>query len=138
MILTRRQAALVEGHLYGHDDDKAALADLELTIIEAARHPYDGTGRHGSQRADPTAQAAARLERETQTLRGWVTAVQRTRDRYEGTQAGQAMHALYTQRKRPQRAAIDLYIGQTTIYRMREDIITFCAMQAAMQGVFTL
>lgn len=135
MIIPKSIEYEIEMHFIMHKEEKQQIQQLQTDIAEAITPNLDGVGGGGGL-SDPTAQKAAQIERETKSLRLWVQVVEKTFARYKGTLEGEYIKHAYVNGSSHWIELQELMnVGQATVYRKRQEVLTYAAIKASEVGL---
>ena len=137
--LTYEQINEVEGHLKFVDNDIRTINEIIKDIAEESSYSIDPTGVHGTKMTDQTSDRASRIERETRELKKWVEVERETYDHFKHDPLmGEVYRQLYRERKGYQDIIEDMFIGQTSLYTYRREILYYATMRAVSKQLMEI
>lgn len=134
--LTYEQINEIESHFIFAREDRLRVQELTADIAEESSYAIDPTGIHGTNITDATARKAAKVERETKELRLWGDVVKETFEYFKrDVLMLNLLSMLYVERVSPENIMDKLYIGKTTLYEYRKEILRYAALKAVSKGL---
>ena len=134
--LTYEQMNEVESHFLNMKEERARVQELTADIAESASYAIDPTGVHGSKTSDMTADKAAQVERETRVLKAWGDVVKETFNHFKSDPLMLNLFCLlYVSKMGYQEILERMYIGQTSLYEYRKEILRYGALRAVAHGL---
>lgn len=137
--LTYEQLTEVESHfLYALEDIKR-IKEITKDIAEESSYSIDPTGVHGTKITDQTSDRANRIERETRELRKWGEVVKETYNHFKHDPLmSEVYKKLYIERKNYQVIIEEMFIGQTSLYEYRKEILRYATMKAVSKQLMEI
>lgn len=137
--LTYEQINEVEGHLKFVDNDIRTINEIIKDIAEESSYSIEPTGVHGTKMTDQTSDRASRIERETRELKKWVEVERETYNHFKHDPLmGEVYRQLYRERKGYQDIIEDMFIGQTSLYTYRREILYYATMRAVSKQLMEI
>lgn len=134
--LTYEQMNEIESHFIYAGEERMRIQQMTTDIAEASSYALDPTGIHGTKISDKTAVQAARVEKETRVLRAWSDVVKETFEHFKNDVLMiDLMSMLYVERVSAEEIMERLFIGKTTLYEYRKEILRYAALKAVAKGV---
>jgi hypothetical protein len=134
--LSYEQLNEIESHFIYAAEDRRRVQELTADIAEASSYALDVTGIHGTKITDMTAEKAIRIEKETKVLRAWGNVVKETFEHFRNDVLMiNLLSFLYVERFSPEDIMDKLYIGKTTLYEYRKEILRYAALKAVSKGL---
>ena len=134
--LTYEQINEIESHFIYAREDRLRVQELTADIAEESSYAIDPTGIHGTKITDTTARKAAKVEKETKELRLWGNVVTETFEHFKrDILMLNLLSMLYVERFSPEEIMDRLYIGKTTLYEYRKEILRYAALKAVSKGL---
>ena len=134
--LTYEQINEIESHFIYAREDRLRVQELTADIAEESSYAIDPTGIHGTKITDATARKAVKVEKETRELRLWGEVVKETFEYFKrDILMLNLLSMLYVERFSPEEIMDRLYIGKTTLYEYRKEILRYAALKAVSKGL---
>lgn len=129
--LTYEQMNEVESHFLFAIDDLKRIQEITEDIAEESSYAIDPTGIHGTKLTDATMEKANRIEKETRELKKWGEVVKETYNHFkDDSLMGEVYRKLYIEKKNYQTIIEEMFIGQTSLYEYRKEILRYATMRA--------
>ena len=134
--LSYEQLNEVESHFLYAIDDLKRIAEITSDIAEESSYSIDPSGIHGTKITDATMEKASRIEKETRELKKWGEVVRETHNHFKHDPLmGEVYRKLYIERKTYQTIIEEMFIGQTSLYEYRKEILRYGTMRAISKGL---
>lgn len=134
--LSYEQLNEVESHFLYAIDDIKRIAEITKDIAEESSYAIDPTGIHGTKMTDTTMDKASRIEKETRELKKWGEVVKETHNHFRHDHLmNEVYKKLYIEKKNYQQIIEEMYIGQTSLYEYRKEILRYGTMRAVAKGL---
>lgn len=126
----------IESHFIYASEDRRRVQELTADIAEASSYALEPTGVHGTKITDMTAEKVIKIEKETRILRLWGDVVKETFEHFRNDVLMVNLFSmLYVERFNPEAIMDKLYIGKTTLYEYRKEILRYAALKAVSKGL---
>ena len=134
--LSYEQLNEVESHFIYAQEERIMLQQMASDIAESSSFVLDPTGVHGTDITDTTSYKASKVERETRELRLWGEVVKETFAHFKNDILMlNLLNMLYIERINSENIMSRLYIGKTTLYEYRKEILRYAALKAVSKGL---
>lgn len=134
--LSYEQLNEIESHFLFAGEDRLRVQELTADIAESSSYALEPTGVHGTKLTDITAEKAIKVEKETKELRAWGEVVTETFEHFKrDILMLNLLSMLYVERFSPEEIMERLYIGKTTLYEYRKEILRYAALKAVSKGL---
>lgn len=134
--LSYEQLNEVESHFLYAIDDLKRIQEITSDIAEESAYALEPTGIHGTKMIDATMEKAARIEKETRELKKWSEVVKETYNHFkQDPLMDEVYRKLYIERKTYQTIIEEMFIGQTSLYEYRKEILRYGTMRAISKGL---
>lgn len=129
----------IESHFIFAREERLRVREIEKDIAEESSYTLDPTGIHGTKISDVTAEKAYKIEKETRILRAWGDVVRETFEHFSSDSLMlNLLSMLYVERVGAEKIMDDLFIGKTTLYEYRKEILRYAALKAVAKGIFVV
>lgn len=137
--LTYEQLNEIESHFIYANEERVQVQQVTADIAESSSYALDPTGIRGTVISDTTAIRAERIEKETRVLRAWGDVVRETYEHFKSDMMmSNLLSMLYTERASADEVMDRLFIGKTTLYECRKEILRYAALKAVAKGVLEI
>lgn len=137
--LTYEQLNEVESHFLFAEAEARKVAEITKDIAEESSYSMNPTGVHGTSTSDATAIKASRIEKKTRILKGWGEVVKETREHFKKDPLMSEIFKMLYRDKKPYREIINrLFIGQTSFFEYKKEILRYAAMRAVAKGLMDI
>lgn len=137
--LTYEQMAEIESHFIFAREERIRVQEIVSEIAEESTYAMDPSGIHGTKITDETSSKAQKIERETRELRLWGEVVADTFQHFkDDVLMSNLLSMLYVEHLPADRIMEALYIGKTTLYEYRKEILRYGAIRAVRKGIMEI
>ena len=134
-ILSREIIKEIESHFYGYQIDRRWVEERKQEIAESIDYSQQLAKAANSSPADTTYIHAVEIDKNVGQLQKWIRVVDETIKKFKDTPHMQLMTMLYTERQGEVKICDALYIDRSTLYRWKDQILTYAAMKACGAGL---
>ena len=135
MILDRSIIKEIERHFFNWQQERLELEDAAKAVAERSDYGFDASGVRGSEVSDPVLRGVIELDERTRVLKAWTGVVEAVRNKFKGTQYLQLMTMVYAEKASPVKVQNEMFIGESTYYEWKKDILIYAALKACEAGV---
>lgn len=133
MILSKKQCEVIEWHLFRYKEHLHNAKFIEEKIINAYSSFDISLGGRTNIHSDTTASKALKLCNNNDEDTKWVSVIQKVYKRFEGTGIDKLLEERYFNKRSINDVMLNLHIEKTTIYRWREELLTYTMILAVQE-----
>ncbi len=135
-VLDRKTYKRVEWHLYHYFELKRQIQEYREEILNSSKLLIGEVGGGQSYHSDPTALKAIQLtEPKLLEKEKWVMVIEKTIQRYKGTEKGRLLQMQYLDEEDPNYIQDTLHIERRTYFAWRNEIVLYTAILAQKYGL---